>query len=87
MFQTKIAISANTVQSTQMEDQSARMFAVEEICAEEIQSVPRETTMLSANANKAFTRTERFVARSNVILMMSVATTRSVTITCARLFA
>lgn len=87
MFQTRIVISVKAVQLTQTEDQSARMFAVEDICVDEIQTALQETITLNANANKVFTLTEKYAARSNAKMMTIAAMTRDAIIICARLFA
>lgn len=82
----KTVMLVSNALSTQMEDQSAKMFAVADSYAAGTQSVSLETTMLNANARKDFILMERFVERLNANQTTIAVTTNGVTITCVKLF-
>jgi hypothetical protein len=82
----KIVRSENTAQLIQMEDQNAKMFAVEDSCVEETQIALQEITTPNVNAKVDSTLMERYAERLNVKQTTSVQMTNVVKTTCARLF-
>jgi hypothetical protein len=83
----KIVRLENNVQLIQMEDQNAKMFAVEDSCVVETQTALQEITTLNVSAKVDSMLMERYAERLNVKQTMSVQMINVVKTTCARLSA